>query len=291
MIRGSQLLAALALVIASCSQTGTVVGPGESLIDAIAAADPGSVIHIEPGIYRGPLIIDRPVELVGTEGVVLEAAADRPAILITSDDVKVQNLTIEGGRSGIKVLKAENVLLDNIQVRGAQWHGILADDSHVVVTDCHISNLQAPLPQGFEIRNADRRTPSRVEGCRIEGPLFEGLVAHVSHVSFVDNVVDGSFERGIVITEMSDGRMEGNIVENVQGSAYFCGDMSSCSVVDNVANGVQEAIPAHASGAGHGLVVHFHSQAFVDGLVVGDAMGEDVMVMLGSDLVSESVYP
>ncbi len=176
-------------------------------------------------------------------------------------------------------------------MRGAQWHGILVDDSHVVVIDCRISGLQAPFAQGFEIRNADSRAASRVEGCQIEGPVFEGLVAHVSHVTFVNNVVNGSLERGIVITEMSNGRMEGNVVKNVQGSAYFCGDMSLCSVVDNVANSVQEALPAHASGAGHGLVVHFHSQAFVEGLEVVGAAGEDVLVMLASELVSESVYP
>ena len=291
MIRGVLLFSTLALAAASCSQASHTVKPGESLLDAVESAAAGSVIRIEPGRYQGPLILERPVELVGAPGVILEAPADQPAILITSDDVTVKDLTIDGGLSGIRVVNAEDVFLDGVEVRGAQWHGILVDNSHVVVIDCRISGLQASLPQGFEIRNADSRPPSRVEGCHIEGPVFEGLVAHVSHVTFVNNVVDGSFERGIVITEMSDGLMEDNVVKNVQGSAYFCGDMSLCSVVDNVANSVQEAFPAHTSGAGHGLVVHFHSQAFVEGLEVAGAAGEDVLVMLGSELVSESLYP
>ena len=291
MIRFVLTLGALALVSAACGDEAQVVKPGESLIDAVASAAPGSVIHLEPGQYQGPLLLDQPGELVGTSGVVLESPADQPAILITSDHVTVRNLTIEGGRSGIKVVGAEEVFIDGVVVRDAQWHGILVDDSYVIVTGCRISGLQASLPQGFEIRNADSRPPSRVEGCRIEGPVFEGLVAHVSHVTFVNNVVDGSFERGIVITEMSNGRMQGNVVENAKGSAYLCGDMSLCSVVDKVANSVQEALPAHASGAGHGLVVHFHSQAFVEGLEVAGAAGEDVLVMLGSELVSESLYP
>ena len=161
----------------------------------------------------------------------------------------------------------------------------------MTITDCVISDLKADYPQGVEIINSDARPPSLVEGCVIYGPVVEGLVSHISHVTFRNNRVTGSTERGIAVTEMSDGRMEGNRVSDAVGAAFYCGDMSHCSVVDNLVDGVASEGVGFRSSEGHGLVVYFHSQAFVEGLEVAGAAGEDVLVMLGSELVSESLYP
>lgn len=284
-------LGTLALLFAACSKAPISVDPDDSLLDVISSVPAGSVVHLGAGSYVGPLVIDRSIELVGEPGVVVTGPPDTPVILIESNDVTVRDLVVDGGHSGIHVVDSLNVVLDGIEVRGAQWHGILVDDSSVVVTDCLISGLEAALAQGFEIRNADGRPESLVQGCRIEGPVYEGLVAHVSHVRFVDNVVIGSQERGLYITEMSDGRMEGNTVANSQGAAYFCGDMSHCSVVDNVADGIGGSEQVYTSGGGHGLVVHYHSRAFVEDLTVIDLAGEPVMVMVESELAPESLYP
>jgi nitrous oxidase accessory protein NosD len=284
-------LGTIALLLAACSEAPISVSPDDSLADVISSVPAGSVVHLEAGSYVGPLVIDRPIELVGAPGVIVTGPPDTPTIVIESDGVTVRDLVVAGGHSGIHVIDALNVVLDGVEVRGAQWHGILVDDSSVVVTDCLIWGLEAALAQGFEIRNADGRPGSLVQGCRIEGPLYEGLVAHVSHVSFVDNVVIGSRKRGLYITEMSDGRMEGNTVANSQGAAYFCGDMSRCSVVDNVADGIGRSQQDHASGGGHGLVVHYHSRAFVDGLTVNDVAGEPVMLMVESSIAPDSLYP
>jgi len=281
----------LALLVAACSEAPISVSADESLADVISSAPKGSVVQIEPGRHAGPIVLDRPIELVGVPGAFIIAPFEGPALRIESDDVTVRDLVVEGGRDGVHVIDSINVLLDRVDVRGSQWHGILVDDSHVVVTQCRVSGLLEPLSQGFEIRNADGRPSSRVEGCRIEGPVYEGLVSHVSHVTFVDNHVSGSSELGINITEMSNGRMQGNTVTDAEGAAYFCGDMSHCSVVGNVAEDIGVSEPAHTSGGGHGLVVHYHSRAFVDGLVANDLMGEPVLVMLDSELVGESLYP
>ena len=85
--------------------------------------------------------------------------------------------------------------------------------------------------------------------------------------------------------------MEGNTVRDAVGSAYFCGDMSQCSVVDNQANGVADAQDGWKSSAGHGLVVHFHSQAFVQGSEFTDVAGEEVLLMIDSGLLAEPIEP
>ena len=189
------------------------------------------------------------------------------------------------------MLDAESVVLDKVDVRGSALHGIFAHDAEIHVTDCQIRGLAHPMAQGIEIINSPQRPPSIVSGCKIQGPVFEGLVSHVSRVEFSNNVVTGSRERGIVITEMSTGVMSGNQVNDVIGAAYFCGDMSQCSVVDNRADGVFDAKDGWRSSAGHGLVVHFHSEAFVEGLEVSAQDGESVLLMIDSVLVEEFVEP
>ena len=286
---GAVALLTSALLVAACGPSSTTVG--DDLAAAIAAAEPGAILELAPGRYSGPLVIDKPLTLVGAPGAVIEAPDDAPGITVSdTSDVTLRGLRIEGGSSGILIRRSLAVAIEEVTVSQAMWHGILAQDSEVAVTQCLITGLRAPTPQGIEIVNSDGRPPSLVDGCRIEGPVFEGVVAHVSHVTFTDNEVVGSMERGIVITEMSDGRMEGNRVIDSQGSAYFCGDMSNCSIVDNAVDGIAPG-GQHRSAQGHGVVVHYHSHAYVEGLEASGVQGEEVLLMLGSGLLDESPYP
>lgn len=281
----------LIALLAACAPAGATIDPEASLADSIDAIADANVLRLAPGRYEGPVVIDRPIELVGEPGAVIVAPTDQPALVIESDDVTIRDVAIEGGSSGVHVIDSVNVELDDIDVSGAQWHGFLVDNSNVTVEHCHVSGLLEQLSQGFEIRNSIGRPASRVEGCVIEGPVNEGIVAHVSQVTFVDNVVTGSTGLGLNITEMSDGRMEHNTVSNAAGAAYFCGDGSSCSVVGNVAENIGIAQPVHTSGLGHGVVVHAMSRAYVDANVTIDLAGQPVLVMLQGQLSDESLYP
>ena len=284
-------MVAFSVALTACSSAVSPIKDND-LAAAIAAAEPGARIEIPAGTYEGPLIIDKPLTLIGRAGVVISSPTDAPAIYIVDvEGVEVSDLVIEGGDSGVSVRRATRVVLDGLTIRGARWHGIFAHDAEVIVRDCFIAGLIERLAQGVEIINSDGRAPSLVEGCRIEGPVYEGVASHVSHVIFRNNEVTGSTERGIVVTEMSAGRMEGNRVSNATGNAYFCGDMSLCSVVDNLAERIASDGAGFRSSDGHGLVVHFHSRAFVENLRVGDIEGEGLLVMLDSTLSPVSLYP
>lgn len=281
------LVGAVALLLAACSN-GVAIEPGTDLSVALSSAEPGAVLELAPGRHQGPITIDKPLTLIGADGAILEAPDDGPVVTIEdATGVTLRDLYVAGGQTGILVRRAEDVRLEGVTVEQSLWHGILVQDSEIHVTQCHISGLRAETPQGIEIINSDGRPASTVKDCTVEGPVFEGIVAHVSHVTFEDNLVIGATERGIVITEMSDGSMERNQVIDSRGSAYFCGDMSNCSVVDNRAEGIS-AGRGHASARGHGVVVHYHSHAFVVGLDGLDVSGEQLVLMLGSRLLAEA---
>ncbi len=283
--------AVLALVIGACDTAAPATGRID-LAATIEAAEPGGRVDLPAGIYEGPLVIDKPLTLVGETGTVITSPFGAPVIYILDvDGVELSNLIIEGGDSGVSVRRSTGVVLDRLTILGARWHGIFAHDAEITVRDCHVAGLTEQLAQGVEIINSDGRRPSLVEGCLIEGPVYEGVVSHVSHVTFRNNEVRGSTERGVVVTEMSAGRIEGNRVFDAIGNAYYCGDMSICSVVDNLAQHVSSAGVGFLSTDGHGLVVHFHSRAFVEDLRVGDIEGDGLLVMLESELSPVSLYP
>ncbi|MGH8875664.1 MAG: right-handed parallel beta-helix repeat-containing protein, partial [Acidimicrobiia bacterium] len=239
------------------------------------------------GRYQGPILIDKPIKLIGEPGAVLVAGPGQPGILIANtSDVTIAGLTVEGGSEGVWVEHATEVALERISASGARLHGIFTRDAHVEVIDCHVWGLRSPLAQGVEITNSVGRAVSVVQGCRVEGPVFEGIVSHVSPVRFSDNHVSGSTERGVVITEMSHGRMQANTVTDSSGAAFFCGDMSRCSVVSNRAIDIDATDTQWRSTAGHGLVVHYHSYAYVEGLDTVRISGDHTELLISSVLLS-----
>ena len=248
-------------------------------------------INLAPGRYEGPIVISKPVSLVGAPGVVIVGPDDQPVVtVIDTTGVTIRDLRIEGGSDGILVRRSEGVSIREVTVEQSLWHGIVAQDSEVHIASCEVLGLRAPMPQGVEIINSDARPPSSVTDCRVHGPVFEGIVSHVSHVTFEGNTVTGATARGVVITEMSDGLMQGNVVSESAGNAYFCGDMSFCAVVDNRAIDISQGAD-HRSAQGHGLVVHFHSHAYVSGLDVDGLDGDIALLMLESGFLDESPYP
>ncbi len=79
---------------------------------------------------------------------------------------------------------------------------------------------------------------------------------------------------------MSAGSATGNRIEDGTGSGLFCGDMSSCRLQDNLVARIG-ASKQWTSSRGHGVVVHFHSTATVDGLETADLEGLPVITVVG----------
>src|SRR5438309_1329053 len=86
---------------------------GVSLQAALNAAPAGSVLHLRPGLYTGPLLIRRPVTLIGPATIV--AGSDRPAITITASKVNLADISVMGGETGVYVTRAVSVRLENVR--------------------------------------------------------------------------------------------------------------------------------------------------------------------------------
>lgn len=279
---------ALGIVACARSEAGPAViavEPGVGLQAAINGAPQGAVLQLAIGTHHGPISIDNPITLRGEPGTIVIAPAESSVISITrTSNVTLQGLRVEGGSDGVFVRSSTGVTLDGLEVTGSEMHGIFAHDAEVTISDCTVSGLRGVRAQGIEVTNSDGRPQSRITGCRIEGPVFEGIVTHVSRVTVQDNTLTGSTHRGIAITEMSVGEVVDNRVSNGAGTAYYCGDRSWCRFIDNAADHISAHEDGPRSMLGHALVVQFHAEAYVSGLSTRNIAGLSALVMLGSVL-------
>lgn len=250
-----------------------VVTPYQSVEAAAAETSEGSTLHLAPGRHAG-FEVSRRLTVIGAEGTVVDGG-----IRISGDGVRLQGIRVEGAENGITVRDAQDVVITDVTVQ-ASLHGIEAVDSSVVVSGCRVFGLGG-YGQGFEIRNSDTRPRSRVEGCVIEGGQ-EGLVAHVSRAEFVSNQVSGTTQAGIVITEMSEARVERNEIIRGTGTGLYCGDMSHCEFRGNIVRGIAPDPLGIKSRAGFGAVASYYATMRLTGNSFEVSSPEPVGLFTGS---------
>ena len=78
--------------------------PGQPLQAVLDRARAGDVVKLAPGDYHGSIRIDRPLELVATEGVVLDGDGSGNVITVSAPDVVVRGVTIRGSGRDLQAM-------------------------------------------------------------------------------------------------------------------------------------------------------------------------------------------
>jgi hypothetical protein len=254
--------ASLSLLVLPSAQARWV-DHGVSLQAALNAAPAGSVLHLRPGLYAGPLVMRRPVTLIGPATIV--GGTDRPAITITANKVNLADISVMGGETGIFVTRAVSVRLENVRVVGALRRGIDISQASVQLHRCEVTQLVSSFAWGIGVVNSMGWAPTSVEGCTVTGGQ-EGIVSHASTVFIRDNDVRSTTLRAISVTEMSQGDVDQNRIDQVVGTGVYCGDHSVCNVRDNRVRGTSPQPDTPVTwNAGYGAVVLYGSDAYFRG--------------------------
>ena len=74
----------------------TVGEAGETVQDAIDAAEPNSTVRVPEGVYNEHVIVDKPVNLVGEDGTRIVGHGNGTVITVESDDVAITSLNLSG---------------------------------------------------------------------------------------------------------------------------------------------------------------------------------------------------
>jgi hypothetical protein len=236
---------------------------GASVQAVLNVAPAGSVLHLRPGLYSGPLVIGRSMTLIGPATIV--GGTDRPAITITASKVNLADISVMGGETGILVTRAVSVRLENVRVAGAVRRGIDISQASVQLHRCRVTQLVSPFAWGIGVVNSMGWAPTTIEGCAVAGGQ-EGIVSHASTVFIRDNDVRSTTLRAISVTEMSQGDVDQNRIEQVVGTGLYCGDHSVCNMRGNR---VRETAPQSDTpvgwNAGYGAVVLYGADAYFKG--------------------------
>lgn len=126
--------------------------PAESLAEQIAAAAPGATLRVVPGIYSGPLVIDKPVTLLGQPGAVIDGGGHGTVVLIKASHVTFSGFTVRATGSSldqedtaIMVLGSDEKILDNT-LEDVLFGIYLKASNNSVVAGNHITGKPLPLP-------------------------------------------------------------------------------------------------------------------------------------------------
>jgi nitrous oxidase accessory protein len=104
--------------------------PG-ALVRSVAEAEAGDVLRLAPGLYQGPVLIDRPLTIEGSDGTRVDGAGKGSVFVVTAPDVTISGLEISGSGSshqdidsGVRLLKgADNAKVLNNRITG-NLHGV-----------------------------------------------------------------------------------------------------------------------------------------------------------------------
>lgn len=130
---------------ALAQDTITVTGrDGHASIGAaVRSAAPGATILVHAGLYREPtIVLDKPVELIGVGGPVLNGEDQREIIHVTADGVTVRGLILRNtgssyvsDRAAIKAMDVRDCVIDGNRIENA-FFGIYLGRS----SGCRITN-------------------------------------------------------------------------------------------------------------------------------------------------------
>lgn len=115
---------------------------------ALAVAAAGDTVQVRGGTYAGPIVIDSPVRLIGTDGAVIDGHNQGTVLRITTSDVVVQGFVIQNSGQNFDkedsavYLEGERVqILDNqiintlFGVNAAQAHDLIISGNSIVGMD------------------------------------------------------------------------------------------------------------------------------------------------------------
>jgi nitrous oxidase accessory protein len=117
----------LALAILSLLVSNTLLEAGNVLQEAIDKAPPGSILKLPAGVYKGSVVIDKPLSIIGRqEGVIIDGENKGTVIKVTSSYVTLKNLKIINSGNRHEKIDAAITVSDASQ----------CEISHCVIDEC-----------------------------------------------------------------------------------------------------------------------------------------------------------
>lgn len=265
----------------ACEVTGAVeVRTTDELVAALAAARPGTTIHLADGRYPGEFVAtakgtdSAPVTLCGGRGAVLDGGDISGGYTLHLDGAahwRVLGLTLTGGQKGLMVDSGVGNLVEGLLVRsvGDEAIHLRADSTDNVVRGNTVRETGRRKPkfgEGIYVGTAERNwchvtacRPDRSDRNVVEGNDIAGTAAESVDVKegTSDGVVRGNRFDGSSMTEADswvDVKGNGWLIEDNVGASSPEDGFQVHAVVDGWGRGtVFRGNTARVNGPGYGI--------------------------------------
>ena len=197
------IVLAAALTTPFLSQAAT---PGAGLRDRIAAAAPGTIINVAPGVYDGPFVIEKPLHLRGEAGAILEGTGHGHVVDIRAADVEIAGFMIR--RSGSN-LSTDDAGVHVRAPRATIQRNTIVDTLHGIY-----------LRQAPECRLMDNVIRGRAAAETISDPMTSGLSLTNAELCSV-TLEQNQRGNGIHIWNCARHLIAGNDIRSTRDGIYF----------------------------------------------------------------------
>ncbi|HUQ16853.1 MAG TPA: right-handed parallel beta-helix repeat-containing protein [Candidatus Saccharimonadales bacterium] len=247
------------------------VAAGTALQAAIDAAPSGALIRIGSGTFSGPLVVSRPLSLVGmADGSTRLTAAPAATVIsvLGTRDVTLAQLVVIGGEYGVLVEESRAVRVLGSWIRDATFVGIRISRSAALLQGNEVRAGSGPYGMGIELANTMSQAHSFIRGNVVSGSTKEGIVLHNAEAMIERNIVRGNGFRGIAINEMSMAMIIGNTLRD-NGDAGIAVVDHSMAEIDG--NDIQGVFPG-ADGTAIGIRSFYYAEVSLgrNRIAVGD---------------------
>lgn len=201
------------------SETMVVSG---SIEKAVQSAVDGDVLTLKADVYKGPLVIDKSIHIIGEAGVVIEGDGKSSVITVLAPDVTIKNVEITG--SGISLADQDSgIFLDKTATNAVVENNRLIDN----LIGIYVSGAKdSQIINNRITGRRDLRMNERGNGIQIWNA--PGTVIENNDIEFGRD--------GIFVTTSSKNIFRGNTLKNLRFAIHYMYTNRS-TVSDNVSIG------------------------------------------------------
>ena len=208
----------------------------QELRDRLARTPSGGTLTVQPGVYRGALVIDRPVTLVGIGHPTLQGDGTGTVLTIRAAGTTVRDLMIEGSGpgpvgnpAGVSV-EADHVVVKDLHIRDT-YTGIWVEGAKDAQITGNVIEGRKTVAVSGETPRMDEDMAGKDDGRAGHGAAQAGRGDGVSLFNAIRPVVSGNtiadVRDGVYLEYGSGTRIECN---SVVGSRYAIHSMYGKSV-------------------------------------------------------------
>jgi len=209
-----------------------------SIQEAINAANNGDIIKVYPGIYDGPIVINKEIKLMGDPVINGHGGY---GIKIEANNTLVENFTVFNCSTGIYVhnnsFTLRNATIQNCTIHGSTY-GIHAYGNYNVIADCKINVSLGG--RGIEINgNENEIVGNEISSNR----AYIGIDIYRCNNTIKNNVINGSFTYSMEVYGSStyDNIITGNNIY-VNGNGIIISYAYSNTFLNNTINASKDGI-------------------------------------------------